>query len=237
MARTAAPNRVGDIVAAALRVFGRSGFSRAQMADVAEEAGVSVGTLYNYVEGKEALLLLCAAYDLGVDLLDGSLPLTVASRKSFLLKLRRQLDGLAHLPSLAAALARKSTPADVTAECAEIVGDFFDFIARTRRGMDALERSARDIPDVAALFYDDTRVELFENLATYIVRRAKQGLIPAPIDALVTARFAAEALTWMARHRHGDPDGSKLDDDLVRASTIQLITRAITGGTHGNGND
>ena len=32
----------------------------AQMLDVARVAGVSVGTLYNYVEGKGALLLLCA---------------------------------------------------------------------------------------------------------------------------------------------------------------------------------
>jgi AcrR family transcriptional regulator len=231
VARTAAPNRVGDIVEAALRVFGRSGFSRAQMADVAEEAGVSVGTLYNYVEGKEALLLLCAGYDLGVEGLDGSLPLTVASRKAFLGNLRQRLNGFAHLPSLESALARKSAPADVVAECAQIVGDFFDFTARTRRGMDALERSARDVPDVAALFYDDTRIELFQNLMTYIARRAKQGRIPQPIDPLLTARFAAESLTWMARHRHGDPDGSKLDDSLVRDSTIQLITRAITGGS------
>jgi AcrR family transcriptional regulator len=223
---------VGDIVGAALRVFGRNGFSRTQMADVAEEAGVSVGTLYNYVEGKDALLLLCAAYDLDPAMLDGSLPLTVASRKAFLVKLRRRLDGLAHLVSLDAALARKTAPADVAAECAAIVGELFDFLARTRRGMDALERSARDVPDVAAMFYDDARIELFEHLATYIARRARQGRIPAPLDAHVTARFIAESLTWMARHRHGDPDGQKLDDELVRQSTIELITRAITGGTH-----
>jgi AcrR family transcriptional regulator len=225
MARVAAPNRVGDIVEAALRVFGRNGFARSKMADVAAEARVSVGTLYNYVEDKDALLLLCAAYDLDAGIVDGSLPLTVASRKTFLVKLRRTLDGLANLPSLDAALRRKSPPADVAAECAQIVGDFFDYVARTRRGMDALERSARDVPDVAALFYDDARLELFENLATYVKRRAPE------LDARVAARFAAEALTWMARHRHGDPDGQKLEDDLVRATTIELITRAITGGT------
>jgi AcrR family transcriptional regulator len=225
VARVAAPNRAGDIVEAALRVFGRHGFARSKMADVAAEAGVSVGTLYNYVEDKESLLLLCAAYDLDPGVVEGSLPLTVASRNSFLRKLRRSLDGLANLPSLDAALRRKSPPPDVVIECQQIVGDFFDYVARTRRGMDALERSARDVPDVAALFYDDARRELFENLATYVRRRAPE------LDARVTARFAAEALTWMARHRHGDPDGSALDEAAVRASTVELITRAITGGT------
>jgi AcrR family transcriptional regulator len=216
---------VGDIVTAALAVFGRSGFARSKMADVAAEAGVSVGTLYNYVEDKDALLLLCAAHDLDPRIVDGSLPLTVASRKAFLVKLRRILDGLAHLPSLDAALARKKPPADVPAECAAIVGELFDYVARTRRGMDALERSARDVADVAALFYDDARLELFENLATYVARRAPQ------LDASSTARFIAESVTWMARHRHGDPDGQKMDDDTVRATTITLITRAITGGS------
>jgi AcrR family transcriptional regulator len=226
MARVAAPNRVGDIVDAALDVFGRLGYARAQMSDVAETAGVSVGTLYNYVEGKEALLLLCAMYAFDPDgAVSGDRPLNVASRKSFLAKLRRSLDSMAHLPALDAALARKTAPADVRRECADIVGELFDLIATNRRGLDALERSARDVPDVAALFYGDVRLTLLENLATYVQRRAPQ------FDAGVTARWAVESITWMARHRHGDPDGHRLDADTVRASTIELITRAITGGS------
>ncbi|MEY2471958.1 MAG: hypothetical protein QOK28_1287 [Actinomycetota bacterium] len=226
MARVAAPNRVGDIVDAALDVFGRMGFSRAQMSDVAEAAGVSVGTLYNYVEGKEALLLLCALYAFDPEAATtGSLPLNVESRKSFLTKLRRSLAAVAVLPSLEAALARKSAPSDVAAECAEIIGDIFDRIALLRRGYDALERSARDIPDVAALFYDDVRVTTFDSLARYVERRAPD------LDARVTARWAIESVTWMARHRHGDPDGHRMDDASVRATTVELITRAITGGS------
>jgi AcrR family transcriptional regulator len=225
VARVAAPNRVGDIVDAALDVFGRLGYARAQMSDVAEAAGVSVGTLYNYVEGKEALLLLCALYAFDPDAaVSGERPLNVA-RKGFLAKLRRSLDAMAHLPALDAALARNSPPSDVAAECAQIIGELFDLVAANRRGLDALERSARDVPDVAALFYGDVRLALLENLATYVKRHAPQ------FDARVTARWAVESITWMARHRHGDPDGHRLDDATVRSSTVQLITRAITGGS------
>jgi AcrR family transcriptional regulator len=230
MARTAAPNRVGDIVGAALRVFGRRGFARAQMSEVAEAAGVSVGTLYNYVEGKDALLLLCAAYAFDPEAaIGGERPLTVGSRKTYLAKLRRHLDGLAHLPALDAALAANGAPKDVVAECTAIVADLFDLIARTRLGMDALERSARDVPDVAALFYGDVRLAFLRDLTEYIARRAKQRRIPSLLDPAITARFAVESVTWMARHRHGDPDGHLLDGDAVRASTIQLVTRAICG--------
>src|SRR5436853_6933172 len=117
MARVAAPERVGEIVDAALTVFGRAGFVRAQMADVASEAGVSVGTLYRYVENKEALLLLCAAYAFDPDAaIAGERPLKVGSRTAFLTKLQGHVSAVAQLPSLDAALARRGAPANVSAE-------------------------------------------------------------------------------------------------------------------------
>lgn len=46
----------GAILAAAESILLRDGFKRTKMADVAEATGVSVGTLYNYFENKEAVL-------------------------------------------------------------------------------------------------------------------------------------------------------------------------------------
>src|SRR5262245_55007662 len=43
------------IVSAAERVFARSGFYATKMAEIAREAGVGVGTLYNYFESKEVI--------------------------------------------------------------------------------------------------------------------------------------------------------------------------------------
>lgn len=43
-------------MAAAERVFVKSGFYSTRMADVAKEAGVAVGTLYNYFESREVIL-------------------------------------------------------------------------------------------------------------------------------------------------------------------------------------
>ena len=45
------------IVAAALRVFGEKGYHRATIADVVRESGLSVGAIYTYYSGKEALYL------------------------------------------------------------------------------------------------------------------------------------------------------------------------------------
>lgn len=45
------------ITQAAVRVFSREGFHRARMKAIAQEAGVAVGTIYNYFKTKDDLLL------------------------------------------------------------------------------------------------------------------------------------------------------------------------------------
>jgi AcrR family transcriptional regulator len=48
--------RLSDIGDAAYRVFARRGFAVATMQEIASEAGVSAGTLYNYFDSKEAII-------------------------------------------------------------------------------------------------------------------------------------------------------------------------------------
>ncbi len=52
-----APGKEELIRRAAIRVFARKGFHRARAEEIAEEAGVAVGTIYNYFKSKEDLLL------------------------------------------------------------------------------------------------------------------------------------------------------------------------------------
>src|ERR1041384_3137837 len=47
--------RPGEIVAAALEVFGERGFAATKLTDVARRAGVTKGTVYLYFDSKEAL--------------------------------------------------------------------------------------------------------------------------------------------------------------------------------------
>jgi AcrR family transcriptional regulator len=55
--RTAPPSvRRRQILDAAKRRFGRIGFHSTRIGDIADEAGVSVGLIYKYFEGKEALI-------------------------------------------------------------------------------------------------------------------------------------------------------------------------------------
>ena len=55
MARQTPPDRLPQLIACATRVFIEQGYRRTQMDDVAAALGVAKGTLYLYVESKEAL--------------------------------------------------------------------------------------------------------------------------------------------------------------------------------------
>jgi AcrR family transcriptional regulator len=66
-----AKQRKRQILAAAREVFSQKGFSEATTAEIAQEAGVSEGTIYNYFESKRDLLVsLIGGYALDESLLN-----------------------------------------------------------------------------------------------------------------------------------------------------------------------
>lgn len=221
--------RLDALLEAALRVFAEVGFDRAQMSDIAREANVSIGTLYHYVEGKDALLLLCAAQFFGLDLPEAAtLPVRTPTADEILATLDENLDQLIRVPTLEQALTVDEAPVDAVEECRAIVGELYELVASTRQGATALERSARDVPELAQLYYGRVRARLLEQLATYLGDRIDRGLLPPVADVPIAARFVAETVTWFARHRHGDPDGAKLDDTDARTTCVQLVVRALS---------
>jgi AcrR family transcriptional regulator len=212
------PERLATIVAAATEVFGRVGFGRAQMAEIAAVAGVSVGTLYNYVEGKEALLLLCAERPFGAVAEPRPLPVPVLDRAALVRALEATLAAEVRVPSLDVALAAPDGRPDLRT----VVAELFDLFARTRRAADAMERCAQEAPDLADVFYRGVRGRLLSQLAACFERLDDLQLPPD-----VAARFVIETTTWWARHRHRDPEPLALDDSEARAITIALVVHAL----------
>src|SRR5262245_43004800 len=112
MARKKPPKRLSELAAAAADVFIRSGYLRAQMDDVAAALGVAKGTLYLYVESKEALFDLAVRFAAGdpVDAVaDDALPLPSPPQAHTFARIADELGARSRLDRLVAALATDAT--------------------------------------------------------------------------------------------------------------------------------
>lgn len=228
MPPTRSPKRLLAIIDAATEVFAQQGFAATQMVDVARAAGVSVGTLYNYVAGKEALLLLCAERPFS-DITKGrTFPVPTPDRAELLVRLAETLDEHVRVAALERALEAPAEPDRIAAQLGDVVGDLFDLLASTRVGADAMERSALDAPDLAELFYVRVRVRLLDQLVRCCRQIDAVAPLPAPVAPDVAARFILETVTWWARHRHRDPAPPEIDDTHARAVAVSLVVGALT---------
>jgi AcrR family transcriptional regulator len=198
------------------------------MVDVARMAGVSVGTLYNYVEGKGALLLLCAERPF-TDITEGrDLPVPTPDRVELIARLDETLVRHVRVATLDRALRTPLQRAGLESQLGHIVGELFDLISVTRVAADAMERSARDAPDLGDLFYRRVRVRLLEQLLTYARRLRKVEAQPPHVTPDVAARFILETVTWWARHRHRDPAPPIVDDTTAREIAVELVVATLT---------
>jgi AcrR family transcriptional regulator len=198
------------------------------MADVAREMRVSQGTLYNYVESKEALFYLLVERGVSNEpvTLPDQLPLPTPSRETLLRRLEEQMRHTFVLPELDRALKRRRV-SDARAELEGVVREFYAFSEKTRRVADVIERSALDLPDFFALFFLKLRRNHFARVAAYVERRVRLGHFRHVPDAAVAARFLIETITFFARHRHRDPDPTPMDEDLVRETTVRLLVNTL----------
>jgi len=224
--RPSKQERFDALVVAGLRVFAERGFRKAQMADVAAVMGVSQGTLYNYVESKEALFSLCLDRLIEPDAPMPPLPVRLPSQDDVLAGLRARLEELWALPRLEKALATRR-PGDVRAELTEVIEEGYEAIGGRRLAFDAIERSAREMPEIAEVFYVDFRRKLIARYTSYIEARIRSKQFRPQLDPATAARLVLETVTYFARHRFGDLDSAMLDDDTARRTVVDMMSAAL----------
>ena len=228
MARQRSADFLERLLAAATKVFAEKGLQRARMSDVAREMGVAHGSVYNYVETKEALFYLLV--DRGANAPSGwkpkTWPVRTPSRERVMKRLREQIAAGFALPQLDAALERRHVP-DIRAELEGIVRELYERTEQTREPATIITRSAIDLPDLFKVFFVQVRRDLIGRLTRYVRLRIDQGHFPASLDAAAAGRFVLETVTTFARHRHADPDPQPLDDAAVRETVVRLIVRGL----------
>jgi len=232
MARSIPPDRFDALIRAATRVFLRQGYRRTQMADVAEELGVAKGTLYLYVESKEALFEQALVQADRVESIPTprALPVPTPRAGSTLRKLRARLLRDGQLPVLQAAVARRA-PADTRAEVDAIVRELLGLLSAHRVAIKLLDRCAAEFPDLARLWTEGGRGGVMALLESYLRQRSAQRRIAPVVDPVLAARITLEIAAHWAVHRHWDPapDPRFADDAAVEKGVVELVTRAWMG--------
>jgi len=228
MSRVIPAGRLEQLVDCATRVFIEHGYRRTQMADVAEALGVAKGTLYLYVESKQALFDLVARYaDVERPFRNPpALPVRSPKAGATVDYVRRRIVASQTFPALTGALARQRVT-DVRGEIEAITSELYTTLARNRNGLRLVDRSAADLPELAALWFEGARGGLIALLQRYLDDRIRRGRFRAVPDTAVAARLIIENVVFWAVHRHWDPHPQKVNEDVARSTVVQVIRDAL----------
>jgi AcrR family transcriptional regulator len=227
-----AQERLPEVISAAVRVFTRDGYRAARMSDVARAAGLSEAALYRYVESKEGLFVLAIRHALLLEDMPAEegpgteFPLKPPSLARMILEAREFVAAEVPFGSLGAAL-RGPEPDDPAAEVETVMRELFTLETQTREAADMIERSARELPELADLLNTGLREPVLAALTEYLGSRAKSGKLRATPDTAATARLVLETLTWFARHRHSDPYGAAIGDGLAEDTAVDALIHAL----------
>jgi AcrR family transcriptional regulator len=226
MSRVSTLDRFHQLAKAATEDLGRLGYRGTKTAEVAAKAGISTGSLFNYVESKEALfhLVFLVGFDTTSEHLP-DLPVATPGPGETLAVIEA---GLAHveMPRMQAALAEEQ-PADIAQELREIVEERYDLIERYWPLIAVIERCAVEMPELETAWFGLARAGTFEELGTYLDRRMADGYLRTMPDHEVAARIVTESLSWFAWHRREGRDSAQYDDEAARRTVIEFICAAL----------
>lgn len=221
--------RLRELVDAALGVFCRQGYERAQVADVAKVMGVAAGTIYLYVEGKEALFDLVIRHTAAEDpawLDEIEVPVPTPEPGSTLEFLRGVFGRKGQWPLLTAAL-QSPKVVDIRAELDSVVREQYRLMTRHRSGLLLLMRSALEFPGLADVFVLGLRKRLLDALGKYLMLRITAGQIRPLADVAATAAVMTQTIAWANLQRPIDPGLNALSDIAVENATVDLIVSGL----------
>ncbi len=229
MARTRPDDRLERLVTAAAEVFTSLGYRRTMMADVAKALGVAPGTLYLYVESKEALfdLVVRHAYPDAPSPRPSPLPVRTPAPGETLKTVANRIAAARPLASLDSALTSRRV-VDARGEIAGILRELYRMLSSYRSAIKLIDRCAPDFPELAAIWFKQGRGDLMDRLTRYLDLRTRAGHFKPLADTAVAARVLLETVVLFAIHRHWDPAPQAMEDQTVEDTLVRLLVDGLS---------
>ncbi len=227
MARSIPENRFADLVRVATHVFIERGYRLTQMADVAEALGVAKGTLYGYVEGKEALFRLCLEHAGSNEPIatPAVLPIPTPRPGALARMLRSRLSEQGGHPQLQAALGRDAAP-DIRAELEAVVREQYLLNEHYAVAIKLLESASSHL-ELSEAWQVRGRQQTRDVLERYLQSRMDAGQLRPISDPRLAARFVIEAIATWAMHIKWDLFPQDFDRKAARDYVIEVLVRGL----------
>ncbi|HEX7406556.1 MAG TPA: helix-turn-helix domain-containing protein [Candidatus Binatia bacterium] len=226
MARRIPEKRLQDLIDCAARVFIERGYRQTQMEEIASALGVAKGTLYLYVESKAALFDAVLRY--AGKPLDAPPQLPIATPRSgaTLAHVRDEIERKEFLPTLTQA--RRPAARDGRVELEGIVRQLYRALSGERVRIRLIDKSARDFPDIAALWFERVRRGTVALLRRYLEARVREGALRPVHEPAVTARLMLETIFHWAVDRHWDPHPTQvIHEAAAESALVDFIVAAL----------
>lgn len=230
MVRTIPEGRFAHLVEVATKTFIARGYRLTQMSDVAEALGVAKGTLYGYVESKEAL------FDAAVRFADShgpapkpsALPLATPAAGSTVQYVQARLMDEARELKLVHALSRPMGTVPNADEFESIIRDLYRRMARNRRALKLVDRCAIDHPELASVWFEQGRYVQVALLATYLEKCVTEGTMRPVPNIQLAARMVLETIALWVIHMPWDPSPRPFEDHEVEDAVVDMLMHAYT---------
>lgn len=228
--RKKVPERIDKLADVAIGIFGESGYHDAGMDEVATKLGVTVGALYRYIEGKEALVELAfrRAMQPEAPLPVQTLPVPARPLEESLQILAgflAQNDLLKTVMTHLQPDAKQPWDRDSMAtEFGEVAGAVYDLLHGWRRGIRMIEKLAEEWPALHELWYSGARDGFTQVLATWLELRARRGFLRPLGDKMLAAKYMEETLAFFAIDRCFESVPYGQDEATIRA---QILDRTV----------
>jgi AcrR family transcriptional regulator len=229
MVRVIPAARFGQLIEVATQTFIRRGYRQTQMAEIAQTLGFAKGTLYGYVESKDAL------FDAAIRFADrrddvpapNLLPVRTPKPGATVRYVRQRVSAEASDTALVRMVQGALAIDNAAQELKVILEDLYLRLARNRYAIKLVDRCAADYPDLAAAWFGEGRWAQHQQLVYLIQKRVAAGSYRACENVDVVARTLLETITFWALHRHFDPSAQEVDDADARRVVIDLLSRGL----------
>ncbi len=227
MARKIPDHRFDDLLRVATEVFIAQGYHRTQMADVATALGVAKGTLYVYVESKEALFLECLLHANDTDpvVLPDELPVPTPEPGTLPRMIGRAVGRQGGLSVLNESLGRPCAR-DARVELEAVLRELYAATQRNHRGIKLLERCG-DHPEIGNVWYLGGRKVTRDRLTAYIQSRVDAGQFRPVGDVRLAARLVIEVIATWAMHIKWDPAPQQFNPKAAEDNVMSFLCRGL----------